>query len=117
MFVVLAVPLALAGCDNPFKVTEPSDPEFDVTKFDFNDYDNHKELINVLRKLFKPGDSREKIEKILVDAVGAGAQNVTHIKTFGKIRDQLIAEKRLLKKSDRVVSYQKKMYGTYVPNV
>ena len=38
----------------PWKAKDPSNPRFDVTKFDPNDYRNGEELAPVLGKLLKP---------------------------------------------------------------
>ena len=41
----------------PWKVKDPANPRFDVTKFDPNDYLNAEELVEVMRQLLKPGES------------------------------------------------------------
>lgn len=57
----------------PLKVTDPNDPRFDPEKFKFSDY-QPKQWPDVLRKVFQPGDSRAKVEDILVKHAGAVPQ-------------------------------------------
>jgi|GEM_PF-5261122 len=41
----------------PWKVKDPSNPRFEVSKFDPNDYLNHQELAVALRQILRPGVS------------------------------------------------------------
>lgn len=63
--IVMAMVLGLWGC-NPFKVTDPSDPRFDPTKFSFEDYKTEEEFQEALIKLFPIGTSRSKVDEILL---------------------------------------------------
>ncbi len=72
-FIILSfsivVMLSNASC-TALKVTDPGNPQFDVSKFDFQDYDgsNFSKIIN---ELFPLGSDEEYIEKVLVEYGGA----------------------------------------------
>lgn len=57
----------------PAKITDPNGPRFDPMQFKFSDY-QPKQWPDVLRKVFQPGDSRAKVEAILVKHAGAVPQ-------------------------------------------
>ena len=67
--ILLAGMVMLTAC-NPFKVTDPSDPRFDVTKFSFEDYRIEKDLHDALGAVFPSGTNRKVIEDILIDNAG-----------------------------------------------
>lgn len=62
--------VSLGGC-KLFKVTDPDNPRFDITKFRISDYkyskDLKKEVAGIFRIYFPLGMSRGEIEKILVE--------------------------------------------------
>ena len=70
--------------DNPFKVTEPNDPDFNIKSLDFCDY-NELDFVVVLRKLIKPNMNKEKIDKILVGYAGLKSFEGTPI-TYKPVR-------------------------------
>jgi hypothetical protein len=68
-YLVVMGCLVLAACD-PFKVTDPNDPNFDPMKFRFSDY-NHNEEIEVFRKIFPVGTKKEFVDQVFVEAGNA----------------------------------------------
>lgn len=55
--LVLALGALYVHDKKPWKVKDPSNPKFDVSKFDPNDYKNHEELAVILRQLLTPSVS------------------------------------------------------------
>jgi len=117
--------LPMAAC---WKITDPNDPRFDPAAFDFNDYKNHEELAEVLRGLFKPGDSREDVEKVLVEAgrvkvpheIGKDKELKYPLGGYGGIphtqyEDYKTKIENYHQHSYRTVLYQKQMKGTWSP--
>lgn len=80
-FFALIGLLALCGC-NPFKVTDPNDPRFDIKKFELNDYRSNKEIAEVIRKYMPIGTSRNDVEKILVSIAGASITDFTNQRNY-----------------------------------
>lgn len=71
----LAVLIAVAGFlvwiyGNPFKITNPADPRFNPSSFNFADY-SQAELQDAFRVLFPVGTSKTFVDAILVQAGGA----------------------------------------------
>lgn len=66
VLVALVIATVLVA-PNPFKITDPADPRFDPTRFDFCDYDE-LELWKALGSLFPPGTSKSYIDAVLVEA-------------------------------------------------
>lgn len=69
-FLILLFTASIGAC-NPFKVTDPADPQFNLEKFRFEDYPGIPPMRDALQKLFPVGTPREKVEHILVDVGGA----------------------------------------------
>ena len=63
--------MTLAGACNPMKVIDPSDPMFDVKKFNFSDYKTHNELRDVFSKIFAPDTPKAYVDQVLVEFGGA----------------------------------------------
>ena len=103
LFVLLCV--LLAAC-NPSKVTDPSDPRFDPTKFSFSDYPRDEQLASALKKILKPNMEREVVEKLLVDA--GNAQVVEAVRdNFGGYLNKDKYFQSLKEKHPRIITYQK----------
>lgn len=66
VLVLVGVATALLAL-NPFKVTDPADPRFDVTKFKFSDYESKDELFDALSVIFPVSTKRFNVEKILIN--------------------------------------------------
>lgn len=76
--LMLLLSLFVVAC-NPFKVTDPNDPRFDVTKFDLNDYKSHTELAEVMRILFKVGTTKDEVDRVLVEYGQAKMTDVANL--------------------------------------
>ena len=70
---------------NPFKVTDPADPRFNLEKFKLGDYRDREELGHAFTILFPIGMSRKEVEKTLmksgvveVSALKLGSGSHTH---------------------------------------
>ena len=74
-FILIGIVIFLSAC-NPFKVTDPSDPRFDPTRFNFNDYRSNNELLKALKILLPIGTSKKEAETLLVDIAGVKHPNV-----------------------------------------
>jgi hypothetical protein len=70
VLVVAALALGWLWVFEPFKITDPDDPRFDPMKFSFYNY-SIKEFSYACMKMFRLGDSKEKVEDILVKRGGA----------------------------------------------
>uniref|UniRef100_A0A2A4YYY4 Lipoprotein SmpA/OmlA domain-containing protein n=1 Tax=OCS116 cluster bacterium TaxID=2030921 RepID=A0A2A4YYY4_9PROT len=67
--LLLVCVLMITAC-NPFKVTDPGDPKFDIEKLKFEDYRTEKQLHEALIALFPMGVKRDVVEGVLIDRVG-----------------------------------------------
>lgn len=71
--------LMLAAC-NPFKVTDPNDPNFDPYQFKFDPYyfqfADHFSCYDALKKSLPVGLPMDEVDKILVDSAGAKKQRI-----------------------------------------
>lgn len=74
LFMVL-VTFVLVGCAST-KITDPSDPSFDLAAFRFEDYRDDRDLLPVLEKLFPVGTHKQVIEKTLINDAGASLVKV-----------------------------------------
>jgi hypothetical protein len=61
----------------PWKITDPSDPRFDVTKFEFDDYTSDIALSKALRILFPIGTDKSDVDRVLGDMGRAKISKVT----------------------------------------
>ena len=66
------------------KVTDPNDLRFDPMKFNYCDYKSSA-ISDVYEKIFRPGDSKKNIDKILIDAGKANVGQINEAKINGKI--------------------------------
>lgn len=96
-FIFMALVLALVALylydTKPWKVKNPSNPRFDVSKFDPNDYLNHTELAEVLRKLLKPNVSTIADVNMLWCKKTPCGQNIETIPNFKNSRLDLCLSK------------------------
>jgi hypothetical protein len=62
-----------------YKVTDPTDPDFDPYNFKFTDYDGCPNLNNVFKEIFHVGMPKAEVDKILIHSGGAkcGGPNKT----------------------------------------
>lgn len=84
LFFVFAVTISLTAC-NPFKVTDPADPQFDPMKFEFEDYDPSGELQSVIEQVFPPGTTKEYVDNILIKKLGSTISSKPHVTNEGFI--------------------------------
>ena len=66
ILLILFTVLFTTAC-NPFKVTDPNDPNFDPNKFSFSDYKSY-EMYNTFRVLFPVGTEKSYVDRVLVKA-------------------------------------------------
>ena len=59
--------LLVIAC-NPFKVTDPANPNFEPMKFRFEDY-KQKDISRVLNKMFPIGTPKSDIDRVFVNAM------------------------------------------------
>lgn len=105
LFVAVVV-ISLMAC-NPFKITDPANPGFDVKKFDFNDYKNHEEMAYAIRFIIHKGESKASAEKVLVVYGGADRYIVSvgpHF-SLGHEVEKIIDMKSLLRQSHTIIQY------------
>ena len=69
-FFILIFTANIGAC-NPLKVTNPSDPKFDIKKFSFSDYKTSDELRDVFSKIFAPDTPKAYVDQVLVEFGGA----------------------------------------------
>lgn len=94
---------ALVGC----KVTDPRDPRFDPMQFDFNDYQSHEQMADVLRLILSPGMTRAEVEKYLVEVGGADILDRTDNADFGYGLDHDPTFQDLRKRSQSLILYRR----------
>lgn len=78
LLVAMPVAVLLIAVWNPFKVTDPSNPRFDVLNFRIQNYDHigtplwraEKEIKEALDKAFPKGTQRKLIESVFIDQAG-----------------------------------------------
>ncbi|MGE4528655.1 MAG: hypothetical protein AB7D00_09835 [Rhodospirillaceae bacterium] len=68
--IVLSSFIAISACAG-IKETNPSSPQFDESKFQFEDYAGFDEFRDAMEAMFPVGTSRQKIEHVLVNVGGA----------------------------------------------
>lgn len=68
--IVIIVLMGIARV-NPFKITDPSNLQFNPDNFSFNDYKNDPEMTETFQKLFPVGTKKEFVDKVLIKAGGA----------------------------------------------
>ena len=72
MVAALAILLNTSCTTFPsLKITDPKDPGFDITQFEFEDYRDLGRFKTTMEIMFPVGTSREYIEKVLVTYGGA----------------------------------------------
>lgn len=69
--IILMGALGWAAIANPFKATDPNNPNFDPMKFRFEDYITGDPLRDVFREIFPVGTDKSFVDKILVGSGGA----------------------------------------------
>lgn len=107
LLLVAAIPFGFAMSD-PFKVTDPNDPNFDPAKFEFNDYRDDKEMAGVLKVLFPIGTSIDKVDAILVgsgQAIRTSQKSNPYFNTLGGSVDQKIDSQKLIKEAKDIIHY------------
>ncbi|MGS4884953.1 lipoprotein [Roseibium sp. MB-4] len=70
ILLITLTALVVTAC-NPFKVTDPKHPDFDVSKFKFEDYKNAVELQKAINKIFPKGAVKNDVDAILVEKLGS----------------------------------------------
>tara|TARA_R110002124_G_scaffold64985_2_gene177941 strand:+ start:758921 stop:759412 length:492 start_codon:yes stop_codon:yes gene_type:complete len=79
--VIIAIALTVGAClfwhAAPFKIKDPSDPQFNPSKFRFIDYKEVKPLESALNTLFATGTTKAEIDKVLLNTAGASPQGVS----------------------------------------
>ncbi|MGM0422753.1 MAG: hypothetical protein ACQEQL_06630, partial [Pseudomonadota bacterium] len=67
LIFTLALSLMLSACAT--KVTDPSDPRFDVSQFRFEDYIG-RDITNIMLEIFPKGTDKKYIKKIFEGNMG-----------------------------------------------
>lgn len=68
--IILALFISASACA-ALKETDPTSPQFDESKFRFEDYANFDEFRDAMEGMFPVGTSKQRIEHLLVDIGGA----------------------------------------------
>lgn len=95
--IILSSFIAISACAG-IKETNPSSPQFDESKFRFEDYAHFEEFQNAMEAMFPVGTPKKKIDYILVD-IGQSSMvdDGAKMKIARKIED-----------GERIVRYYKK---------
>lgn len=64
-FWLFIIAIFLFYISEPFKITNPNDPRFDITRAKAKDYNTKQNVENFLRVTFKPGISYNSVERII----------------------------------------------------
>lgn len=71
LLVVIFIWYVLLEAPIPFKVTDPSDPNFDPLKFKYTDYYSESEFAAAIKTMFPVGTKKNDVDRILID-IGEG---------------------------------------------
>lgn len=69
--LMIFIAATVVAASNPFKVTNPSNPRFEAANFKFEDYSISSELAAALRKIIPINSSKNEVDAILVEHLGA----------------------------------------------
>lgn len=84
--VLGCVVLALSGC-NPFKVTDPKNPAFDLSDFALKNYQTSENLLASLEVLIPVRSKKDQVEKILINQAHAFGTLPFHMPKPAKYND------------------------------
>lgn len=107
LMFTLVLSLMLSACAT--KVTDPSDPQFDVSQFRFEDYVG-QDIQKVMQSIFPVGTEKRYIRHIMEDNLGLNSQRLEYFRKWNSKQNKFNN-----KKSDNVFMYYyaKPNYGVF----